>query len=237
MRTTAALVIASLTALSASAGAAPKTAHPNHPRQASPPAQVNGHPTAAPKPKAPPVPAKGGPTLAQRKALEAPLKSLRRLEAATTVGVSEHDYQSRLIDTVADVNEALRAIPDDPRRMDNSARSRIVLALKAFQSAGTFWTESTEKQSRAAILDGASGPILKLYGLQLDRVGPLPPVPADLPDNPTEEQLAEQRQKVNDALAGASEALKISDADRTRILSAIWKAASDDIQQAESFAK
>jgi hypothetical protein len=76
-------------------------------------------------------------TSTQKNAIQSALKSLRRLGAATEVGVSQTDYQSRLIDTKADVDEDLRAIPGQ-----SPVAVHIKKCLEAYQDASDAWNDN-----------------------------------------------------------------------------------------------
>jgi len=80
-----------------------------------------------------------GLTSAQKAAVESALKSLRRLGAATEVGVSQPDYQSRLIDTKADVEEDLRGLPST-----NVVVVHINKCLEAYQDASDAWNDKQD---------------------------------------------------------------------------------------------
>lgn len=67
--------------------------------------------------------------------IEFALKALRKMSAATEVGVSLSEYSSRLIDTKAEVDEAIDILPD------NFLRQELILALQSFIDAGRAWNE------------------------------------------------------------------------------------------------
>lgn len=78
-------------------------------------------------------PAKQKLTSRQIEFAKSALKSIRKLEAATKVGVSYNDYNSRLIDTQADVDEYTRELPK------SNIRNEIEQAMKTYVSAGALW--------------------------------------------------------------------------------------------------
>lgn len=166
---------------------------------------------------------RGGLTQAQNEAVETALKSLRKLQAATEVGVSLTSYQNRLIDTKADVDEALRSIP--PGSISNA----IQTAMQSYQDASTFWSACIQLQHRYDIIN-ATEPILNKYGLVLNREGPLPP---DGPPPAADATVEELKQQVDDGLAALVVAGNINDTDQNRILSAIWANASRCISEAK----
>ena len=65
-------------------------------------------------------------------------KVLRRIYAATTIGVSESDYHERLIDCTADVTEDLRQVPSGPVGKDISD------ALQCYIDAAAFWKDDDD---------------------------------------------------------------------------------------------
>lgn len=66
-------------------------------------------------------------------AIEGALKSLRKLAAATEVGVNFQEYGSRLIDVKAEVSEFL------PKITDGFVKEEIKLAMEAYADAATAW--------------------------------------------------------------------------------------------------
>lgn len=88
---------------------------------------------------APPPPTVITWTPAQHQAAQDALKSLRRLHAAATIGVTSHDYHDRLIDTSADVAEDLRQVPQDP----GPVYKNISDAMQAYVDASTLWEKVT----------------------------------------------------------------------------------------------
>ena len=69
----------------------------------------------------------------QRSSANQALKSLRKLEAATEVGLTSSTYSERLIDTKADVQENLRVLPE------SLLKKEISLSLEAYIDARTAW--------------------------------------------------------------------------------------------------
>lgn len=183
----------------------------------------------------------------QRAAAEAVLKSLRKLDAATEVGVSFEDYHTRLIDTKADVNEGLRALPDGP------LKAVLSDAMQAHQDASTFWNECVSLKNRGDIHAGASGPILKKYGLSLPTLGQREEDAAEkaladfkvvdakyhsITDSDHEalkDKLVAKQEELNNAAEDdLAAAFKINDEDEKRLLSGIWKVARQKEKDAET---
>jgi hypothetical protein len=67
-------------------------------------------------------------------ALEA-LKALRKMAGATEIGISFQEYGSRMIDAKADVEEALRQLPE------GELRTEIALAMDAYADASKAWNQ------------------------------------------------------------------------------------------------
>ncbi len=61
------------------------------------------------------------------------LKSLRKLEASTQVGVNKIQYGNLLIESKALINETNRLLPDD------SLKKELNLAMQVYQDAATVW--------------------------------------------------------------------------------------------------
>lgn len=74
--------------------------------------------------------------------IEGALKSLRKLAAATEVGVNFQEYGSRLIDVKAEVNEFL------PKITDGYVKDEIKLAMDAYADAGTAWNGFIQNQQQ-----------------------------------------------------------------------------------------
>src|SRR5262249_54764044 len=69
----------------------------------------------------------------ERSALEAAVKALRKIEAATQVGVNYQQYGQLLIDGKAQVNESSAVISDGKLKQD------INWTMDAYADAGTVW--------------------------------------------------------------------------------------------------
>lgn len=83
------------------------------------------------------------------------LKSLRKLAAATEVGVNFQDYSSRLIDVKAEVNEVL------PQIADGYVKDEIKLAMDAYADAGTAWNWTIVNRSGDMFPDYEPGKTLQ----------------------------------------------------------------------------
>jgi hypothetical protein len=75
----------------------------------------------------------GGLSSEQRGAANDALKALRKVEAATQVGVNYQQYGQLAIDAKAAVNQAVAALPD------GELKSEIVAAMEAYADAGDAW--------------------------------------------------------------------------------------------------
>ena len=195
---------------------------------------------------------KPGLTDAQKSAASTALKSLRKLGAATEIGVSAPDYQNRLIDAKADVNEALRNLPDGKLKIN------IDDAMQAYVDASTFWNESLQGKSRQGILKGASGPILAKYKLTLLETGKTERDAMDKADaefkqvdieyknlkdtddgyeKRQDELLAKEGKLIQESTDDLAASIEINDKDRKNLLTAIWNVASQKTKDAESALK
>jgi hypothetical protein len=133
----------------------------------------------------------------------AALRSLRKLEGATEVGINFQEYGRRLVDVKAEVDEALRGAPE------GGATIEIRSALQAYVDAGQAWGELQQRRSRYPSLfpdnDAMADALQKKYSIPTETVntsgGSIPPFRA-------------MSQNV--------------------VLSTIWKAAKNHIQQAEN---
>lgn len=96
-----------------------------------------------------------GLTTAQKAADFAALKSLRRLQAATEVGVSYVDYSSRLIDVKADVSDNLDNLPN------GQLKQKLNAAMDAYADARTAWGEIIEYGYWDVIKGGETGKIVR----------------------------------------------------------------------------
>lgn len=70
-----------------------------------------------------------------RAAAEAALKTLRRMGSATEVGLTLSEYNTRLIDLKADVDEQISLIPE------GELKTEIQLAVEAYVDAQNAWKE------------------------------------------------------------------------------------------------
>jgi hypothetical protein len=67
-------------------------------------------------------------------AAKSAIKALRKMDAAAQVGVSYQEYGSRLIDTKAEVDEALSQIPE------GKVKREIHLSMEAYTDANMAWS-------------------------------------------------------------------------------------------------
>ena len=63
------------------------------------------------------------------------LKALRKMAGATEIGISFQEYGSRVIDAKADVEEALRQLPE------GELKTEIALAMDAYADASKAWNQ------------------------------------------------------------------------------------------------
>ncbi len=105
----------------------------------------------------------------QLASVQSALKSLRKLGAATEVGVSQTDYQSRLIDTKADVNEDLRGIPTTQPIVVH-----INKCLEAYLDASDAWNDKEDFSiwSTTKDLPLAAPKVVKKYNIVIDYQNP-----------------------------------------------------------------
>ncbi len=66
------------------------------------------------------------------------LKSLRRMAAATEVGINFQEYGKRVIDLKADIDEDLSQLPE------GELKQEIKLAVEAYVDANTAWNEMSD---------------------------------------------------------------------------------------------
>lgn len=94
-------------------------------------------------------------------------KALRKLEMATTVGVSYVEYNHRLIDTASEVTEDLRPVPNGPQK------ARALEALRAYYDAAVLWRECVQYTYKSVLkVDPTNMLLLHRYGLSLsDKTG------------------------------------------------------------------
>jgi len=74
----------------------------------------------------------------QRESIKKALAAVRKMEAATKVGVTHSAYSNRLIDAQAEVDECLRSIPDC------KVKEEIQMAMKQYVAANTIWQTTAE---------------------------------------------------------------------------------------------
>lgn len=113
--------------------------------------------------KSPVAGAEGGANSAAGEAI----KALRKLESATSVGVSFAEYGTRLIDAKAAVDEAL------PRVSDGELKSEIELAMSEYSLASQVWQtvnrEMIEDRYNSGYLDASTelgASLVKKYKLE-----------------------------------------------------------------------
>ncbi len=94
-------------------------------------------------------------------AVEGALKSLRKLAAATEVGVNFQEYGSRLIDVKTEVNELL------PKITDGYVKDEIILAMDAYADAETAWNGMTRGNSLFPDLEPGKT-LQKKYSIPID---------------------------------------------------------------------
>ena len=78
----------------------------------------------------------------EKLAIQSALKSLRKLVAATEVGVNFQEYSSRLIDVKTEINEILFEIPD------GDIKNEISHCMEAYADAGTAWNGFNQNQEK-----------------------------------------------------------------------------------------
>ena len=189
------------------------------------------------KPLDTPVVSKSRLTPAQVAAIEDALKTLRKLDAATKVGVTQTSYQDRLIDAKAQVDEDLPLITGDV------ICTSISDSMQAYQDASIFWSECLQLKSRSSIKYGESGKILKKYQI-------------DVPDQGKDEMdafyrdhdectrlqqdpdtasttLDRQDELTTRMYRESLESYNINGSDEKMVLSSIWKIARQNLTDAE----
>lgn len=95
----------------------------------------------------------------QRTAAKAALKALRKLAAATEVGVTKQVYGERLIDAKVDVSENLQELPA------GALKTEIQTAMDAYADAASIWDDSFQYQYWAVLFVGTPGEIIKKYSI------------------------------------------------------------------------
>lgn len=97
-----------------------------------------------------------------RAAAEAALKTLRRMGSAVEVGLTLSEYNSRLIDLKADVDENLSQIPD------GELKTEIRLAVEAYVDAQNGWKEMGRHDTLYPDLEPGRSLMTK-YSIPIDR--------------------------------------------------------------------
>ena len=95
----------------------------------------------------------------QKSAAKAALKALRKLAAATEVGVTKQVYGERLIDVKVEVSENLQEIPA------GVLKTEIQADMDAYADAASIWDDSFEYKYIAVLLVGPPGEIIKKYSI------------------------------------------------------------------------
>ena len=108
-------------------------------------------------------------TPSQTTSVKAALKALRKLDVATQAGVSQSDYQSRLIDTKVDVTEDLRGLPKTLPVVVH-----INSCLAAYQDASDVWNDKEDYRdwSMTKDLPLVSPKVVKKYNISVDYQNP-----------------------------------------------------------------
>lgn len=97
-----------------------------------------------------------------RAAAEASLKTLRRMGSAVEVGLTLSEYNSRLIDLKADVDEQLSSIPQ------GELRTEIQLAVEGYVDAQNAWKEMGRHDTLFPTLEPGRSLMTK-YSIPIDR--------------------------------------------------------------------
>ena len=91
------------------------------------------------------------------------LTALRKIQAATQVSVSYHDYGQLLIEAKIRVNDAARTLPKGP------ARDELQAAMEAYGDSGRVWGSKLETNNPWFNADGEPGKtLIPKYGLPRD---------------------------------------------------------------------
>ena len=101
----------------------------------------------------------GAPTRDTLLAVEAAVKSLRKLGALTVVKPTFQDYQSRLIDVKIDVEDALAKLPE------GNLKTEIKLALDAFIDAENIWDQQGEVEVILPSKDEFAAQLMQKYAI------------------------------------------------------------------------
>jgi hypothetical protein len=75
------------------------------------------------------------------------LKSLRKIQAATQVGITRNEYRQLVMDAQADVNECEAKLPD------GELKTRIVKIMKLYSKAESVWTEVIRQEDTLGAKD------------------------------------------------------------------------------------
>jgi hypothetical protein len=96
----------------------------------------------------------------QESAASDALKSLRKVEAATQVGVSYMQYNSQLIEAQTQVNEASRELPD------GDLKREIQATMEAYTDAGRVWNRKIQGDVTLWANDSESKALMQRYKIQ-----------------------------------------------------------------------
>jgi hypothetical protein len=92
-------------------------------------------------------------------AVEAGVKSLRKLGVLTQVKPAFQDYQTRLVDVKIDVEDALAKLPE------GSLKTEIKLALEAFTDAENIWDQQGEIEVIMPAKDELAAKLMQKYSI------------------------------------------------------------------------
>jgi hypothetical protein len=91
--------------------------------------------------------------------LQEALTALRKIQAATQVGVAYHDYGQLLIEAKVRVNDAVRTLPEGP------ARDELQAATEAYVDAGRVYSLKLEQQPWLTADEEPGKTLIPKYGL------------------------------------------------------------------------
>ena len=166
-----------------------------------------------PQPSPSPLPIHSGAVLA--------IKALRRMAAASEVGINFTEYGRRVIDSKGEVDEATAGIKNE------ELKSEINLSVSAYINAGYVWNEFIKhpkfmsSDSEMLLIIGSDprvAEIIKRYDIPTETIDPGPIVSAT----------DHQRRLMGDALKPFTRMLK------TPALTTVWAAARKHLEKAES---
>jgi hypothetical protein len=101
----------------------------------------------------------GGSSLKRDPTINGAIKALRKIEAATQVGVNFQQYGQLLIEAKVQVNEALEKLPD------GELKNELKAAIEAYFDARQVW--SNKIQSKMVLLDTEPGKtVIPKYSLR-----------------------------------------------------------------------